>query len=248
MDTNCCLTADQCKGFAFAPVPTQPLSKSFTNTARSFVESSKKVAKDILSSNEDSDRNIGRVQYHDHYHHHYYDYGYSPYWGRPARGYSRRDDDDVGFRFAIGFLASMVGLVAFYALGVNLGRVKEANEELSETHSFQRVVYTNKAVDRDRTDFLYQLENIASIRENIFRRIRNNAMWDLAATISIASACVLGVGGAFTASYAAMTAGTIVGLSAGAVMLFKWGFDSTEKQHYRDAKDMLKVIEELPKY
>lgn len=231
-------------------------SKLFLKSAHAFVDSSRKVAHDILrpsttGSNTGSSNSIGRV----HVHHHHYGYGYSPFWGRPVyvvesprRSRRNEDEKDRAFRAFVGIAAAIIGAVAYFAVGVNLGRSNEAEEELTDIRSFKREVRDIRHSTTQYDNLLPKLSRISELKENIFKRIKSNAMWDLAGTVAIAAASTLVVIGAIVASYPLMTIGAVVGLGAGAAMLFKKGFDSTERHHYHDAREILRVIDELPNY
>lgn len=234
--------------------------QTFLHSTHTFVDSAKKVANDILhpaSSSSESSGCIGRV----HVHHHHHDYWYSPFWGRPVyvveSRRSTKEENDRAFRFLVGCIATVVGAIAFFAVGANVGRCQEAEEELADIRSFKRDIRQFSATIQDRqcdsmtklnhNILALKLHKIAAIKSSIFKRIKNNAVADLAGTVAIAAASVFAVTGAIVASYPLIVAGTVTGLTAGAAMLFKWGLNSTERHHQRDARDLLQTINELPK-
>lgn len=229
--------------------------KHFLKSAHTFVDSSKKVAHDILRpsstrTNAGYSDSIGRV----HVHHHHYGYGYSPFWGRPVyvidsgRSRKREDEKDRAFRLVAGITAAVIGAIAYFAVGINLGRSVEAEEELTDIRAFKREIHEIRNSTSQYDQLLPKLNRIADLKENVFRRIKNNAMSDLAGTVAIAAASTMVLSGALAAYYPLMTAGAVIGLGTGAVMLFKKGFDSTDRHHFRDAREILSVIDELPNY
>lgn len=219
--------------------------------AQEFINKAKAVADDILGEESASASvpcdHIGRVKVY-----HYYDYG----WGWGGWGYgspvyvidggsrrSRRDDDNDAGRVLIGLVAAVIGGIALYKLGGNINRYRQAEEELSDIRPFHKwaMLNANTASEADRP-FFQKVEKIAELDSRIFKRIKSAAAWDLATTVGIVAGSALALLGSVLAVKACITAGILVGCAAGAVMLFNWGLDSTDRDQRRDAQALRAAV------
>lgn len=244
---------------AFPPISLQALQ----NTAKNFVFSAKKIADKILHPTQ-APSNISSCSHSSschkrkvHVHHHYdnYGWGFSPFWSRPTyviapygSNRNEKDDSNSALRAIVGLISVAVGGAAFYALGNTIKGFQKIERKLEENHSFTAELRNYKQINESAEgscEYINQLEQIASLRENILQRKKRNNLFNLAAIITGATACTIAAVGAIINAPALMGGGLLLGLGVGAVALVKWGMDSDSKQK-RDAKALLRAVNELP--
>jgi hypothetical protein len=237
--------------------------RTLQESAKTFVVSAKKVADKILQplssfSQTSSVNSSGNVKIHHHHHHchDYYGWGYVPFWSRPTYVITpydsyrnQREDNNGALRFFVGLVSTAVGAAAFYAIGSFAKSFGKVERKLVENRTFTAELKNFKEVNTETAesaDLVNKLERIANLREKILQRMRKNNIFNLAATVTTAAACVIAVVGAVLGSPAAMAAGTLIGLGVGAVVMVKWGMDTTESKQNRDARALLQAVNELP--
>lgn len=152
----------------------------------------------------------------------------------------------------IGVIAAVIGAVAIYSLGSSIASYQDASLELKETNQFQLklMAYQDTANDEEQ-DLVYCARQAASLKEHICSRIKNSAASDIFLRTFLLGSCgsvVTGVvmnayalptfAAAATTAPALITCGAIAGCVTTAGMLFKWGFDSTDKANMRDAQSL----------
>lgn len=225
------------------PTALQPLQ----DTINHFLTSAKKVADKALQPASVSNHTTqSKVR---HYHHHHYHGCYSPWWfARPTyvihTDRRRRDEDDQGARVAVGLISVIVGAVAFYTVGRSLKSLDKTQRKLQENTKFAVKLKQVDCTDSQTVSVTNKLERIAALQEKILKQKRSKAFFNLAATITLAAACVFATIGAIYAVPALMCTGAVLGLGVGAIALVKWGMSSDSKQK-SDAKDLLANINAL---
>lgn len=224
----------------------------FRVTSQKFVASAKKIANSILQS-----VSANKEPSKKHVYHHYdcgYNHCHSSFWGSPTYiigpyGHCRSDrDDNRGLRAAVGVISVAVGSAAFYAIGNFIKSFKKVQRKLEENNAFSTELKDFKEINfRSGVDVnvVDRLGQIATLREKILVRMKQNYMYKLAASVSSAAACSIATVGAIMGSSAFMAVGTMIGLGTGAVIMVKWGM-STDSKQKRDAREILKIASELP--
>lgn len=230
----------------------------FRETSQKFVKSAKKIANNILQSVSANKGNEPSKTRQKHVYHHY-DYGYnhcqSSFWGSPtyiigpyAHCRSNRDDNH-GVRAVVGLVSVAVGAAAFYAIGNFIKSFRKVERKLEENHAFTTELKDFKRInfrsDVD-VDLVNKLEQIATLREKILVRMKHNNLFKLAASVSAAAACTIATVGAIMGSSALMAVGALIGLSTGAAAMVNWGMSTTDSKQKRDAREIMKVVNELP--
>jgi hypothetical protein len=212
---------------------------------KDFAQKANLFADQFFASNNSNEYSIN-------HHHHYHSYSpfysfYSPWWnpviyvGDSRR--ARRDNDDESAKIFLSIIATIGTLVASYAIGIAWSRLNDANEELDQTKEFAKdLSYYQYDASLEDQILLAQAKEAVSLKDRICKRITNSATWDLAIRIAIAAGCALTAVSAVIAppSLAIGVSLTIISLST---MLFKWGFDGSEKANIRDAQFLKASLE-----
>jgi hypothetical protein len=218
--------------------------------ALEFADKAKVVADDILGSeyavHGQPREHIGKVKVY-----HYHDYGWG-WWGyNPSvyiidgRSSYRRSDDDGSARFLLGLLAAVVGGFALYHLGTAIKHFREAEEELREIRPFTYWSIVAGSKENSNLPFCKTIEKIAKLESKIFTRIKHQAGWKLAETAGITAGCALTLVGAIYAVQVYVASGIVLGCVFTGSMLFRWGMDSMEKDHRRDAQAIRTALVDL---
>jgi hypothetical protein len=184
---------------------------------------------------------------------HYHSPWYSPFWyyhPQPIfinnscsdRGRSNNKDRDA--QILLGIAATVIGAVAMFALGSAIPRYTDASSELSETADFNaRLQYSNPR--QQDAELVNEAKYAGSLKERICSRIKRSAEADVALRTLLVAGCGATLAGLIVSNPAFVTAGVVAGLVAGGGMLFKWGFDSSDKQNIRDAHALKGSIQQL---
>lgn len=237
----------------------------------SFASKANSLADQILSQNEPATYS-GPVVIHDH---HYYEPSYPLFWQpRPrvivvdspscprqcpapsAKPSGKGKDDKAVF---IGVAAAVIGGATLYSLGSSISAYQDAGAELEETNMFQHKLRAYQdTVGEDQQELVYHARQAASLKERICSRIQSSAATDIFLKSSMAAACGSALAGAAMEVYsvslivagaqlapALITGGAIAGCATAAGMLFKWGFDSTDKANLRDAQSLKDSVQLL---
>lgn len=230
---------------------TQP---NFQPVVDKFVKTTKKVAEAILEPAAAATAKASVKSKKVHHHHYHGGWGYSPFfWPQHTtyivapNGYvSERDSGEKAVRWLVGFVGAAVAGVAFYAIGSFVKTYQKVEKRLRENVEFK-----NDLVGRLSTqpqELVNKLEGIATLRDKILHRMREDNIFKLAAVVTAAAASTIAVVGAVIGAPALMTAGTLLGLGLGAVVLVRAGMDNTERKQKRDAEALLKAINGLPAF
>ncbi len=179
-------------------------------------------------------------------HHHY---GYSPYWWfmpysspsvvyvGPGADRARRSEEESGQRVLIGVIAMVVGAIALFATGSAIGRCQEASHDLEDSELAKDKLnrYQREAPAGDQA-LVNEARLATELKARVCKRIKDSAIIDLALRVGLLAGCGLLLAGAFATFPAAfLLAGAVTSFTAGGAMLFKWGFETTDKQNSRDA-------------
>lgn len=233
----------------------------FHATSQKFVNSAKKIANNILqlmSASKDCEPSNIR---HKHVYHHHHDYGYNhchrSFWSSPtyivgpSYGHCRsdRDDNNSGVRTAVGLISVGVGAAAFYAIGNFIKSFKKVERKLEDNKAFTTELKDFKRIHARtgaNADLVDKLEQIATLREKILVRMKHNNLFKLAASVAAAAACTMAAVGAIIGSSPLMAVGTLTGLATGAVIMVNWGMSTTDSKQKRDAREIIKIANEIP--
>jgi hypothetical protein len=227
-------------------------SSNFPETVKKFTASTQKLANNILQPELTTAPKSSSKERTVHYHNHYHG-GYSSwFWPRPIYVITpydsqyTKDSNERALRWVVGTLATVVGAVAFFAIGSFVKSYRKVEKRLAESHSFRTELA--KQLSSDSSDLVYKLDKVATLREKILNRKRVNNIVNLTATVSLAAAGTFSFIGALYAAPALMAGGTLLGLGTGAVMLVRWGMDNTESKQRRDARALLNAVDALPQF
>lgn len=226
-----------------------PSAAAVQSEIKTFAVKADHLADQILSQNEPKAYS-GPVIIHDH---HYYQ-PWPMFWYDPGPRYvvinnrscsdNRKKDDDKAA--LIGFLSAIIAGVALYSLGSSIAAYNDASEELTDSYEFQEKLNQGpkniSQKDQDKIDAAYQ---ISDLKGRICSRIRNSAVSDILLKGVLVGAAGLGFASMWTP--ALLTAGAISGAVSTGGLLFKWGFDSTDKANARDAVALKASVSQLNK-
>lgn len=183
----------------------------------------------------------------------YYPLYYSPWhYMRPSvivlgndRNPGRDREKDNGVSLLLGILATVGALFASYAVGSAIAGHHDAKRELDDTRYYQKKFFDyQRSADQDLL-LINEAVHAASLKERICSRIRNSKAIDLALRATLAAGLVLTAISAFTACPPLIGLGLgLIGVSASAI-LFKWGFESTDKANLRDAQSLKASLVQL---
>lgn len=166
------------------------------------------------------------------------------YYNAPTlRGRAQRDNEPSNAtRVIVGMAAMAIGGWAIYKVGQSITNLREAKEEREDISHFERNVYTWEATGPNAHVGL--MRKVVDCRKNIFERINNNAIWNLALLVGTVAAAVFALVGAFIASTGLMLAGAALGIAVGAAALFKAGYYSSSKET-QDAWKLQTALDEI---
>lgn len=221
-----------------------PSAAAMQSEIKTFAAKANNLADQILSQNEPKAYS-GPVIIHDH---HYYQ-PYPMFWYDPGPRYvvinnnnsshDNRKKEDKSGAIIVGIISAIVAGVALYSLGSSIAAYQDAKEELTDTQEFQQKLNccpsSTDPKEQGRIDEAYQ---IANFKGRICSRIKSSAISDIALKAALFGAAGVALTGAITTAPALMTGGMIAGLVTTGGLLFKWGFDSTDKSNMRDAQSM----------
>ena len=165
---------------------------------------------------------------------------------RPGADRARRDDES-GARVLIGLAAAILGGIALFATGSAIGRCQEARHDLEDTKLAQDKLdlYQREAPQSDQA-LVNEAKQATDLKARICKRIKDSAIIDLALRVTLLVGCGFGLFAAFAAFPAAyLIAATVTAVTAGGAMLFKWGFETTDKQNNRDAMAIRESVRRL---
>lgn len=243
----------------YLPVQPQQGHSIFNDKVDEFLNKASSVAKDILGPDAPqggvahvpaAPTQIGKVKTtHFHFGNTYngiFMSGGNTYVTHNHNNNNKKKEDEVNpvIRVLVGIAAAVVGGIAMYTIGQTINHIRDASDELKDVKTFNKdlkkydIKYTgNKHIE--------SLKKVTSAQQAVFSRIRTNAIWKLALTISLAAAAAFGLAGALVGSAPLIIAGVGVGALVAAGMLLKWGLDSTNKRHVKDAKEIQDTVKEL---
>lgn len=202
-------------------------SKPFSEPVQSFFYSTNHIAESIINSkNSDS---IGHVKTRRFYFWSPYPFFYSPMQYEPMHR-----DSKEGL-WMIGLLALAVLGFAVFKIGQAVGNYREANTEISEVKKFKASHLTELTEEAAASQFSH-LEKIIHLRQNIFTRIKNNALCNIIFMTSLAASSAITMAGAVLSSAPLLGGGILAGLATSGILLYRWGFNSTDGDQLRDAK------------
>lgn len=238
----------QSSTFGFSNIFIKPTTANMQSDLNTFAARSNNLADQILSQHEPK-AYTGPVIIHDYHYYHP-----SPFfWYDPSprvvvvnpRPISQKDKDKDN-AVLIGVIATVVGGIALYYLGASIAGYQDATQELDDTTQFQRRLasYAENASDHNQNK-INAAGHVAYLNGRICSRIRNSCIVDIALRTAMVGACGLALAGAITTTPAYMTAGAIAGVVTTGIMLFKWGFNGTDRSNIRDAyalKESLKLM------
>lgn len=177
----------------------------------------------------------------------YYSYSpfYSPwFYSHPSvivvdNGRGRRSNEQNNEKnILLGVVLTVGALVMTYFVGSALSSYQDADRESKEARESQKKFNNYRAhVSPHDLPLLEEVRVATSLKGRICSRIRDSVLWDLALRIGITAGLVAGAVGSFTCLPVLGVGLTIGALSAGA-MLFKWGFESTDRKNILDAQEL----------
>jgi hypothetical protein len=153
-------------------------------------------------------------------------------------------------------LIAVGGIAAFatYAAGSANARYEDAKQELEETQAFQnKLAVCENAAPKNEKVLIAEAKHLSYLQERVCKRIQDSAAADYynrIAAVNGAGVAALGAAagyfGVLGTLAAAGTASVCLGTVPGAIiltaaignMLFKSGFDTSDKQNNRDALSM----------
>jgi hypothetical protein len=218
---------------------------------KTFAAKADQLADQILSQNEPK-AYTGPVIIHDHHYYQpwpmfWYDPGprYVVIHNSPSSPEDRRKNENAA-AVVVGIISAIVAGVALYSLGSSMAAYSDANEELHDAYEFQeKLNYSPKNIAQKDQDKIDQASQIAHLKGRICSRIRNSAVSDIILKGALVGAAGTSLIGASATAPVLMTGGMIAGLVTTGGLLFKWGFDSTDKTNMRDAQALKASVSDL---
>lgn len=228
-----------------------PTIATIRSEIEAFASKAKHLAEQILSQNNPK-AYTGPIIIHDH---HYYQpwpmFWYDPgpryvVIDRPSRDSKRNDDESA--RILIGVISTVAAAIALYSLGSSIASYRDSSQELADTQEFQgKLNFIPRDIEEKDQEKICKAYQIADLKGRICTRVKNSAIND----IILKSSFFIGAGVTATAAFVnapgLITAAGIGTLVAGGGLLFKWGFDSTDKSNIRDAEYLKAFVSELKK-
>src|SRR5262249_9029422 len=154
--------------------------------------------------------------------------------------------NEEGAAFVLAFISTIVAGIALYSLGSSIAAYQDASQELEDTQEFKQTLSEQqlyRGIPPDLQNHIGEAAQAVKLKDRICSRIKNSAIGDIilrTALLGSASAALSGAGivltGAAVASTTAsslMTGGIIAGLITTGGILFKLGFDNTDKANLR---------------
>lgn len=230
----------------------EKVSPKIDTKVNNFVESASNLANQILAP--DVKSHEGPIVIRNHYHYYHPSPWYASPWfypqptvvvvnGRHDYVRQERREKEDGCGILIGVIATIGALFASYAIGCAVVKHNDAKKELDATHKFQRSLSKFELQSpNDAPIFLNDVNSAAKLKERICSRIKNSAVWDLALRISVAVGLGVTALGAFIACPPLLAVGAILTVATLAGMLFKWGFESSDKANKADAQALQNKI------
>lgn len=157
----------------------------------------------------------------------------------------RNKEKDNGAAILVGIVAVAVGGIALYSLGAGIATYNDTNQELADTQQFQERLFIAPNADAKEQALIQEANNAANLKNRICTRLKNSALANLALRTGLFASCGIALAGAVAATPALMTAGGVVGLVSVGGMLFKWGFDTSDKANVRDAQHLKGSVQYL---
>lgn len=223
-----------------------------------FLASSKAVAEKILGINTSpsSTGNPSGVTVNNHYH----GCGGPSYLypgifvigngGYRSRFRGRNDDKPSdATRAAVGTLGVVVGAVASFFIGKAFAQIDEAKGQLEDIKAFKKQVKQwDSSIPSDQPlekDKMKGLKTIADCQKKILNKKINNVRFNLVVLAATVTSCALLVFGAIFASGALIIGGACGLTVSGGVFLAKFAYDSFSKADHRDAREIIKNVNDL---
>lgn len=217
-------------------------TKAAQLAAKAIVTKGNDLADQMIPSAVSPDEKASRVVVIRDYYSPFWSPFYSPYFFHPVYIHEpreRRNDNDAALRILVGFIATLVIGLGAVALGAALNRFQDSSKELNDLRVNQNKLTHNNSEDNNELQVLKAADEIADFEISICSRIRNSALADLLLRTSLVVSAVFTLLSAFTViSPFFMSAGIISGIAFSAVMLFKLGFENTNRRNIEEAKEI----------
>ncbi|HEV8052863.1 MAG TPA: hypothetical protein VGP47_10245 [Parachlamydiaceae bacterium] len=181
---------------------------------------------------------------------HYYSYSpfYSPwFYSRPSvivvnnNGRNRRSNEqDNGKNALLGVVLTVGAVIMSYFIGTAFSSYQDAQRECKEARGSHKKFANFQAYVSPKDYPLLDEARIATgLKDRICSRIRDSALWDLSLRTAVTAGLVLGALGAFSICPPVVgILGLAICTTSAAAMMFKWGFDSTDRANIRDAQEL----------
>lgn len=174
-----------------------------------------------------------------------------------SKSSSHKDEKDnhAGLLFIAG-AAAVVSGIAIYYLGAAKAAYDDANELLGETLDFkEKLSAYQHTVNQEEKALVNEACHTANLKERICKRTKNSASMNILLRSGMLLGCIPTIAGAvlksgvlrsydfippsvIAAAPTLLMAGCVTGVLSLSGILFKWGFDSTDKANLRDAQSL----------
>lgn len=233
--------------------PNENLSSSFVRgKIHQFADKANNLANQLLAPKNAS--YDGPVVIRNNYYYSYSPFSpfYSPwFYSRPSvivvdRGNGRRSNEqDSANNILLGAVLTVGALVMTYFVGSAVSSYQDADRECESARRDQREFASYRPyASVDDFPLLEEARVATSLKDRICSRIRNSAAWDLALRVSLTAGLVIGAVGAFTC-LPVLGVGLVIGAVSAGAMLFKWGFESTDRKNLLDAEALRASVTHL---
>lgn len=203
-----------------------------------FIKKADNLAQQILHDN-----SSGQLPHEQVVFHHYSPY--SSFWGYPQPiyygGSNKRSSKDEG-KVALGIVALAVVGTMLYKIGAAIPRYTEVSRELDESCKFKAYYATKQQPNEN---LAAKINLLAEIKIQLCAREKNSAGMDLGLKSTMLAGAVSVLSGLYFSSQTEITAGCVLALVSGCVMLFRAGLESNDKSSIQDAQAIRELTKQL---
>lgn len=157
-------------------------------------------------------------------------------------GRDRRRGNDNGARWLMGIVGAVVALGASVTLGSNISSYRQANRTIRAIREQDKEAVRDFSRSQADAEAARSLRRLVNVHEAICKREKKNCLLNLAGSISILAAAIIGVVGALVGSTLLMVAASITALATACGLLVKWGMAYPQNENEADRAILLNSV------